>query len=649
MEIRPSNLLGVNKDRTAKGIHRTDSQQISHDRFTRETVNSENIINPNITGNTGKISSKQNDNEIQTGTENSISTAKTTMGNSLDISVNTASPGIMSPTVGAAVEMSLKELNPSMHRAFDIIAADAGNSGEAYKNFLSFQNVLDKDMNPAEMADFFVYGYNFHDGDGKEKESLIRTSLKIYNEFISDDKGTYKGTSREERAECFKLLLEAIPPTKKDSPFCMGDAVRPLYHINEALTSGTLDQYAISCIGRDFGYGYEDISFTPDKGQVISVVDGTKKFIHLLDIIQHAENRESPDFTLNDDDKGFHSLSIIRGVFHYDPDRTKEFEGLLGIVGDPWIALGITKNLDNINTELRNDGKEHLLSDIRKTDLSRGKCSQVTNSVISIYEIMKPGEDFDQIKSESGKVLEQIKKFTADKTNPDLLNFYGTKRLKMVGKYREEDETITDSFNRYKQFATKMASQGVGIETIDKIYESTGKNRDEFTKKIPGATTYKEMINEVGDVLENVLGKEWLGKKFPTELSSDLIELAMQKMEAGESLKDKCSELVHDYIALGDFTKTEELKKMLDQGFDNHEFGDADKKDVMEDIKRNIELRRIMGDSPDDALTNAYDNVKNSIQDANEAKEAKGKRAEISMNDDFILIGGVRIDKKKRK
>lgn len=646
MEIRPSNLLGVNKDRTTKGIHRTDSQQISHDRFTRETVNSENIINPNITGNTGKISSKQTDNEIQTGADNSISTAKTTMGNSLDISVNTASPGIMSPIVGAAVEMSLKDLNPSMHRAYDIIAADAGNSGEAYNNFLSFQNVLDKDMNPAEMADFFVYGNNFHDGDGKEKESLIRTSLKIYNEFISDDKGTYKGTSREERAECFKLLLDAIPPTKKESPFCMGNAVRPLYHINEALKSDTLDQYAVSCIGRDFGYGFEDLSFTPDKGQVIGVVDGTKKFIHLLDIIQHAENRESPDFTLNDDDKGFHSLSIIRGIFHYDPEKTKEFEGLLGIVGDPWIALGITKNLDNIDKDLRSNVKNHLLSDLRKTDMSRGKCSQVTAAISLIYEMMKPGEDFDHIKSESQKVLDQIKEFTADKTPPNLLNYYGTKRLKMVGKYREKDETITESFNRYKQFATKMTSQGVGLETIDKIYETTGKDRSRFLDKIPGASTYKEIINEVGDVLENVLGKEWLGRKLPPELSSDLIELAMQKMEPGESLKDKCAQLVHEYFALGDFTKTDELKKMLDHGFDNHEFGDADKKDVMEDIKRNIELRRIMGDSPDEALTNAYDNVKNSIQDA---KEAKGKRAEISMTDDFILIGGVKIDIKKRK
>ena len=642
MEIRLPGSMGLNVNKTAKGINKSDSRISSHDRFTRDTATEVNLIDRNIKGLKREISGDQNKNEVQTETGGNFSFLKSAMDNSVDTSINAATPGLMSPPVGAAFTISPMEPDPQMQKAFDIIAKNAERPEDIREDYKSFKNILDKDMDPAEMADFFVYGNRFHSGERKEKERLIHTSLKIYNEFILDDKGNYKGTSREERAECFKLLLEAIPPTKKESPFCMGDSIRPLYHVNEALNSDKLDQYAVSCIGRDFGYGYEDISFTPEKAQGIGIVDGTKKFIHLLNIVQNAGNRESPDFKLNDDDKGFHSLSIIRGVFHYDTGKTKEFEGLLGIVGDPWIALGIMKNLDNIDADLRNVAKKHLLSDLRKTGMSRSNCSQVTTSLASVYEIMKPGEDFESIKSESRRVFEQIKEFTSDKTHPNLVNYFGAKRLKMVGKYREKDETLTDSFNRYREFATKLTTQGMGLETVDKIYEMTGKEHEGFLEVIPGASTYGDVNNEVGDIIEN----EWLGRQLPPEKSPDLIEIAIQKIETGESLREKCAVIANDYFALGDFSKKEELQEMVDHGFKNGDFGNADKKEISADIEHNIRLRRVMGDSPGEALKNAYKKVRNSIQAAEEMK--KGKSG-IQMNNDFIMIGGVRIDIKKRK
>ena len=638
MEIRHTgNIPGINRNNTDKSqfgskiIDRGDS-------FSRGTGDSNRILSLEMAR---SFTSAKN--APETPVEESVKTKES--GNpkqfaesAADSTLNASVTAVSSPVVGAALQKAGEALTPSEQKAYSIIADSSKDEKEAESNFREFKDFLTKDMNPEEMADFYVIGNNFYKKDNKDREYLMRISLKRLHEFIEDKKGKYKDTSRTERSQCLKILLEAIPPGKQHYALNNGDTLRPFYYIKETLNDDkTTTRGAFS-----FGYDNMETDFSPPSKPDPDIVGAHRMFAKWLNILQHAENRKSPEFKTNDDTNGFHTLRIVRACLNYDPDKTAELEELMGVVGSPWNSLGIIKLLDDVDPAIRSEAKDKTLEEIRKTDMEHKDIAVQARNVAGVYSVMQPGEDYDKTKRRLNEISQNILAhpvwrqrkynfFAPYKTN--LVN----QQLKMIGKLREKGESLTDSHQRFKPIFNDMIDAGMDIETFNDFYQMMGEKKTDLMEAIPGTKTYEDVNSETVKIVK----EEWLTRSLPVDKAADFINLGLKERKPGQHLKDICKQLAFEFRLMGDFKGLENLDKMVDEGFKNGDFTNVDRKEIIDDIKHNIRFRRMTGENPGEAINKAYQQVKDK---RNKKAEEKLK---IEKSGDAVIIGGVKLPMRK--
>lgn len=76
--------------------------------------------------------------------------------------------------------------------------------------------------------------------------------------------------------------------------------------------------------------------------------------------------------------------------------------------------------------------------------------------------------------------------------NPSLHN-----RMYMVRKYREADENIEHSFDRYINFRNTMGDHDVDSYETDEIYSLIGTKFNELLGAIDGAHSYQDVTDEI--------------------------------------------------------------------------------------------------------------------------------------------------------
>lgn len=524
-------------------------------------------------------------------------------------------------------------------QAYDIIAANTKDSKEAEADFKRFSEMLEKDMNPAEMADFFVYGDKFYDKDNRSGDQLIRVSLKELNDFILDRGNIYKGTTRKERVECAKILTEAIPPSDQKHIFGGGDALRPFSYILETLNDNKAEKGA-------FNFGRETIFLdfsppgTPDPG----IVEATKMVAGWMKTMQNAENRESPVFKANDDTDGFHTLQIVRFCFHYDPDKTKELESLMGVTGSPWTSLGIMMKLEEVDPELRGAARNIIMREAGKKGMTNAKIAEGTAQVVGLYSLMQPGEDQETFrKSLSDIVDKMVEKSPLNKLPVQLHLNIVNEQLKLFCKLREKGEPVTDSFLRFNGFENKMQAMGLPLkdvkdfERFDRFYGLLGEKKAELLDGMPGAKTYQDINKNILRIMDQV----WVRPGNPPEQAPDLITVGMQLRKPGQTLEEVCKTLAEDYKSIGDLSDLQEIERNVDQGIKDGKFQDMERQKIKEEVVHRFKMRKMMGDRSGHTIENACDEVIDAHSDKPEEKA-------IQQTGDYVIIGGVKLDVKRK-
>lgn len=524
-------------------------------------------------------------------------------------------------------------------QAYDIIAANAKDTKEAEADFLRFLGMLEKDMNPAEMAGFFACGDKFYEKGNKSRDQLITISMKEIHDFISDKGNNCKGTSREERVECAKILNEAIPPSDQKHIFGGGDALRPFSYILE-----TLNDNKTETAGFNFGRESLRLQFSPPGKPDPGIVEATKMFAGWMKTMQNAENRESPVFKANDDTDGFHALKIIRSHFHYDPDKMKELESLMGVTGSPWTSLGIMMKLEEVDPELRGAARNIIMREAGKKGMTNAKIAEGTAQVVGLYSLMQPGEDQETFrKSLSDIVDKMVEKSPLNKLPVQLHLNIVNEQLKLFCKLREKGEPVTDSYFRFNGFGNKMQAMGLPLkdvkdfERFDRFYGMLGEKKSELLDGMPGAKTYLDVNKNVLRIMDQV----WVRPGNPPEQAPDLITVGMQMRKPGQTLEEVCKTLAEDYKSIGDLSDLQEIERNVDQGIKDGKFQGLERQKIKEEVVHRFKMRKMMGDRSGHTIENACDEV---IDAHNDKPEEKA----IQQTGDYVIIGGVKLDVKRR-
>ncbi len=524
-------------------------------------------------------------------------------------------------------------------QAYGIISANAKDQKEAEADFNYFKSLLEKDMNPAEMAPFFVFGDKFYEKGGDSRGNLIKISLKELNDFIADKSNFYKGTTRQERLECAKMLTEAIPPEDQKHIFGGGDALKPFSYILETLNENKTEKGT-------FHFGYENIitDFSPPGRPNPGIVETTKNVLGWMKLVQNAPNRKSPEFMTNDDTDAVHTLKIVRSCLHYDPEKTKELESLMTVVGSPWGALGIMIKLDEVNPELREEAKNVILEEALKEGANNEKIAEETTQVTGLYSLMQPGENAGTFTKNLNDIVNKMVE------NPPMGNLptYSqmnlvNNRLKLMGKFREKGESITDSSLRFNGFGNKMQAMGFPLkdvkdfERLNDFYRTLGEKKSELLDGIPGTKTYQDVNRNVLGIIDRV----WVRQGMPVEEAPDLITVGLQLRKPGQNLEEVCKTLAKDYKSIGDLSDLGEIEKNVEQGMQEGKFKGMDRQKVKEEIIRQYKMQKMMGDRSETTVETAYNDVV-------DAHTGKPEEKVIEQKGQFVVIGGVRLDVKKK-
>ncbi len=511
-------------------------------------------------------------------------------------------------------------------QAYDVIAANAKDTKEAEADFKRFSGMLEKDMDPREMADFFVYGDKFYKKDNESRDQLIKVSLEELHNFISDKENSNGGTTRPERRECAKILIDAIAPSDQEYLFFSNDVLRPFSSICDILDDKKTETAS-------FHFGDENVmtEFSPPGKVAPGIVEATKMFAGWMKILQHAKNRSSPKYQTNDDTYGLGTLKIVRSHLHYDPEKTKELESLMSVVGSPWSSLGIMIKLDTVQPGLRDKAKTAILQESGKEGTTEANVAEITNQLVGIYSILQPGMERMLDNTPLSKLPLPSRVQIADD------------QLKLMEKYRENGESITDSCLRFDDFSNKMEGMGIPLNSVkdfnrlDGFYGMLGEKKADLLDGIPGAKTFQDVNKNVLRIMEQVRA----GNSVPAEQAPDIIKLGMQMRRPGQTLEDTCKMLAEDYKTIGDLTKLEKIGKQVDQGIKDGSFKDTEWQKVKDEIIYHFKTLEMMGDHSKETLDTAFEEV----LDAHIGKS--GEQA-IKKSDDFVIIGGVKLDVKKR-
>lgn len=490
-----------------------------------------------------------------------------------------------------------------------------------------------------EMAEFYILARESYPDSGKYaryKDDLIYRSLLGINQFLHDGYGQFNDISREERKQCIKILFRAMPPDH-----CA--AMHPDHNIGSCDTEPTTILREIIKIARDStsesSYNHINwtdipVSFTPPApGADKNVVEMTELFAEWITNVMKSKVRYKGEMSRADTMPALDALRIVRKGFHFDPEKTAELAELTEYVKDPAQAFGIMELLKEFPPCFRDAARKEFemnsveifirsYQDHAPYELARKAGWQTYR----IYSTLHPGETHQEVQE---KLRPLVPYHDADKEVPYFFKSSNIihERMYMVRKYREADENIERSLERYTTFTKSMRSHDVDSFEVDKIYSLMGNKLNELFEAINGAHTYQDVIEEI----DRIAVGEWLSHGLPARLCSDFISLGLEKRGKDETLSQSCSRIAREYRYLGDFTKIEELRKMVEEGVKKGEIKEDEKDRVSDEIMQSFKMKCVAGEESDDSIDDAY-------------RDVTDKSEKIITTDDAIYINGVRLD-----
>jgi hypothetical protein len=516
------------------------------------------------------------------------------------------------------------------HEALAILRRASKTDAEAAQDIAWLKNHAPQGADLADMAEFYALGKGIYHPGNARKEELLKESLQGIDEFLKSTWGFMASLTAAEKKECLKILLEAIPP-KQHWVMHNGDTLRPLGYIYEH-THNPKTEKAGFC----WGYDHMSTTFSPPPGPDMSIVEATREFAKFLDIITHAEGRKSSELDTNDDTSAFHAVQIMRNVFHYDAEKTDRLKSLMGTLGDPWHALGIIQRLDDIHPAHRDEAEKAIIKDLRALrdkngELKPNDIATTTDNLWFPYSLMQPQEKYSTFKGQ----LERIGNDLAASYPPQggrwgLWEAHQLKeRIRMTGKYREQGETVMSSEKRYKDFVDDLAGLKIGHEAADSLYDLAGKEKGRFLEAIPSSKTCADISDEIKEIIHQ--------SPLTPDVTPDLIKLGLEKRKPDEPLRDACRRLAFDYQLLGDFDMRDRLREMAEKEIKAGGFPGESIDTIMPELEHRIDMRRIHGDSPEEA-------VKRALEDArSERQPVQSVSNEIESFDDCLMIGGLKL------
>lgn len=521
---------------------------------------------------------------------------------------------------------------------------------------------LGSDRDAVELAPFFVMGDRHYRADNPERERLISLSLEGIGKCVDGEGAWSFLASREERAEAMRLLLPLFPPDEPTYVF-NSDITHRVYQVQKVITDSFMAMDAPSV----YNFGPSEtlpIRFVRPALSDPSVLAGIHTFVELLSDLTASVGRPDSRPHLNDDTHAAHAMCIIRNDFQGDPKRTAELREWMRQVGDPWHARGIMHHLDRIDPALRAEASDRVSTELqavfekklaveasdaaaaRRMRAERRECmgsaaftpaeiAGTTREVVDIFELMQPQEEFEAFTGDLRAALATL-------LPPPVTSLSATEtqelqqRLHTLARFRDPGVSISQAATDYQAFASGLEAVQVPQGVADRLVGVALERRADLAAALPpGAATSAGILGEI----ERMVVEKSPVPAMPASQVPDWLDAALALRSPGESLESACTRMTSQWSLLRDLKGQERLEALVRQEIDKGTFGEATIETVLPEIHAAVQMARVLGRSPEQAVEEGIRKVARRLGEASHPTTT----ARVETGDGFVTIGGMRI------